>query len=136
MKVNLQTVRFATDAMRMLTGARLSVNGLYSIAAVDWLRAAGINFSSTTALRFADLEGLSSNNTMGPVNARLLQDVKLNHDEGIREERPGRFLSTKEPIGQHVKMFGQIRAPPRSRKRISGRLGNSGQSLQRMTKHK
>ena len=30
---------------------------------------------------------------MGPVNARLLQDVKLNHDEGIREERPGRFLS-------------------------------------------
>ena len=32
--------------------------------------------------RFADLEGLPSNNTMGPVNARPLQDVKLNHDEG------------------------------------------------------
>ena len=42
----------------------------------------GINFSSTTALRFADLEGLPSNNTMGSVNARPLQDVKLNHDEG------------------------------------------------------
>ena len=75
MKLNLQTVR-------MLNGARLSVNGLYSIAAVDWLIAAGINFSSTTALRFADLEGLPSNNTMGLVSARPLQDVKMSHDEG------------------------------------------------------
>ena len=98
MKLNLQTVRFAADAMRMLNGARLSVNGLYSIAGVDWLIAAGINFSSTTALRFSDLEGLPSNNTTGPVNARPLQDVKLNHDEGNREERPGRFLTTREPI--------------------------------------
>ena len=61
---------------------------------VDWLIAASINFSSTTALRFADLEGLPPNNTMGPVNARPLQDVRLNHDEGNREERPGRFLTT------------------------------------------
>ena len=68
-KLNLQTVMFAADAIRMLNGARLSVNGLYSIAGVDWLITAGINFSSTTALRFADLEGLPSNNTMGPVNA-------------------------------------------------------------------
>ena len=30
MKLNFQTVRFAADAMRMLNGARLSVNGLYS----------------------------------------------------------------------------------------------------------
>ena len=70
MKLNLQTVRFAADAMRMLNGARLSVSGLYSITGVDCLIAAGINFSSTTALRFADLEELPSNNTMGPVNAR------------------------------------------------------------------
>ena len=83
-KLNLQTVSFAADTMRMLNGARLSVNGLYSITGVDWLIAAGINFSSTTALRFADLGELPSNNTMGPVNARLLQDVKLNHDEGNR----------------------------------------------------
>ena len=112
MSVNLQTVRFAADAMRMLNGARLSVNGLYSIIGVDWLIAAGINFSSTSALRFADLEGLPSNNTMGAVNARPLQDVKLNHDEGNREERPGRFLTARAPIGQHVKMFRQIKAPP------------------------
>ena len=82
MKLNLQTVSFAADAMRMLSGARLSVKGLCSITGVDWLIAAGINFSSTAALRFADLEGLPSNKTMGPVNARPLQDVKLNHDEG------------------------------------------------------
>ena len=71
MKLNLQTVSFAADAMRMLNGASLSVSGLYSIAGVDWLIAAGINFSSTTAVRFADLEGLPSNNTMGPVNDHL-----------------------------------------------------------------
>ena len=28
------------------------------------------------------------------------------------EERPGRFLTTRAPIGQHVKMVRQIRAPP------------------------
>ena len=105
MKLNLQMVSFAADAMRMLNGARLSVNGLYSLTGVDWLIAAGINFSSTTALRFADLEGLYSNNTMGPVNARPLQDVKLNHDEGNREERPGRVQADK--------------STPRSRKRKS-----------------
>ena len=49
---------------------------------------------------------------MDPVNARPLQDVKLNDNEGNREERPGRFLTTRTPIGQHVKMFIQIRAPP------------------------
>ena len=112
MNLNIHTMRFAADAMSMLDGARLSVNGLYSITVVDWLIAAGINFSSTSALRFVDLEGLSSNNTMGPVNARPLQDVKLNHDEGNREERPRRFLTTRAPIGQHVKLFRQTKARP------------------------
>ena len=82
------------------------------ITGVDWLIAASINFSSSTALRFADIEGLPSNNTMGPVNARPLQDVRLNHDEGNREERPGRFLITRAPNGQHVKMFRQLKTPP------------------------
>ena len=81
MKLNLQTMSFAADAMMMLNGARLSVNGLYSLTGLDWLIAAGINFSSTTTLRFADLEGLPSNSTMGIVKARPLQDVKMNHDE-------------------------------------------------------
>ena len=117
MKLNIQRVSFAADAMRMLNGARLSVNGLYSITGVDSLIAAGINFSSTTALRFADLKGLPSNITMGPVNARPLLDVNLNHDEVKREERPGRFLTTRAPIGQHVKMFKQVKAPPGHKKK-------------------
>ena len=49
---------------------------------------------------------------MGTVNARTLQDVKLNQDEGNREERPGRFLITRAPIGQHVQMFRQLKTPP------------------------
>ena len=49
---------------------------------------------------------------MGPVNARPLQDVKLKHNEGNREERPGRFLTTRAQIGHYVKMFKQIRATP------------------------
>ena len=112
LKLDLQRVSFIEDARRMPNGATLSVSRLYSITCVDWLIAASINFSSTTALRFADLEGLPSNNTMGPVNARPLQDVRLNHDEGNREERPGRFLVTRAPIGQHVKMFKQLSSPP------------------------
>ena len=112
MKLDLQRVSFIEDARRMLNGARLSVSRLYSITGVDWLKDAGINFNSTTALRFADLEGLPSNNTMGPVNARPWQDVRLNHDEGNREERPGRFLITRAPIRQHVKMFRQVSSPP------------------------
>ena len=120
MKLNPQTVIFAADAMRMLNGARLSVNRLYSITGVDWLIAAGINFSSTTALRFADLERLPSNNTMGPVNARPLQDVKLNHDEVNREERTERFLTTRAPIRQHVKKKVQTdKSTPRSCKKRS-----------------
>ena len=112
MKLDLQRVSFIKDARRMLNGATLSVSRLYSITGVDWLIAASINFSSTTAFRFSAPEGLPSNNTMGPVNARPLQDVRLNHDEGNREERPGRFLVTRAPIGQHVKMFRQVSSPP------------------------
>ena len=82
MKLDLHRVSFIKVARRMLNGARLSFSRLYSKTGIDWLIAAGINFSSNTALRFADLDGLPSNNTMGPVNARPLQDVRLNHDEG------------------------------------------------------
>ena len=49
---------------------------------------------------------------MGPVNARPLQDVIMNYGEGNREERPGRFLTTRAPNGQHVKIFKQVRVPP------------------------
>ena len=105
MKLNLKTVRFAQDARRRWDGATLSVNGLYSITAVNWLRAAEINFSSITALRLADLERLPSNNTMVSVNARTLQDVRKNHEEKRKDDRRGRFISKIAPIGQHVKVF-------------------------------
>ena len=132
MKLDLQRVSFIEDARRMLDGAMLSVSRLYSITGVDWLIAASINFSSTTALRFADLEGLPSNNTMGPVNARPLQDVRLNHDEGKREERPGRFLTTRAPIGQHVKIFRQLTTPPgHVKERVYPKLVNQDGDAQR-----
>ena len=111
-KLNLQTVRFAADAMRTLKGAKVSVNGLYSIVGVDLLIAAGNDFSSTTALLFADLEGLPLTNTMSHVNARPLKDVRMNHSKQNRVERPGCFLTIRAPTGQHVKMFKQVRAPP------------------------
>ena len=132
MKLDLQRVSFIEDARRMLNGATLSVSRLYSITGVDWLIAASINFSSTTALRFADLEGLPSKNTMGPVNARPLQDVRLNKDEGNREERPGRFLVQRASIGQHVKMFRQVSSPPgHVKERIYPKLVNQDGDVQR-----
>ena len=132
MKLDLQRISFIEDARRMLNGATLSVSRLYSITGVDWLIAASITFSSTTALRFAYLEGLPSNNTMGSVNARPLQDVRLNHYEGNREERPGRFLVTRAPIGQHVKMFRQVSSPPgHVKERIYPKLVNQDGDVQR-----
>ena len=132
MKLDLKRVSFIEDARRMLNGAMLSVNKLYSITGVDWLIAASINFSSTTALRFADLEGLPSNNTMGPVNARPLQDVRLNHDEENHEERPGRFLTARAPIGQHVKIFRQLTTPPgHVKERVYPKLVNQDGDAQR-----
>ena len=132
MKLDLQRVSFIEDARRMLNGAMLSVSRLYSITGIDWLIAASINFSSTTALRFANLEGLPSKNTMGPVNARPLQDVRLNHDEGNRAERPGRFLTTRAPIGQHVKIFRQLTTPPgHVKERVYPKLVNQDGDAQR-----
>ena len=34
----------------------------------------------------------------------------MNHSEGNRKERPGKFLTTRAPIAQHVKMFKQVLA--------------------------
>ena len=36
----------------------------------------------------------------------------MNLGEGNREERVGRFLTTKAPIGKQEKMFKQVWAPP------------------------
>ena len=105
MKLNLLMVSFAADAMRMLDGVKLSVSGWYSIKGVDWLSEVQINFSLTFALRLANLEGLPSNNSMGPVNARLLQDKRKNHGEQRRHVRPEGFLKKRPPTGQHKKKY-------------------------------
>ena len=98
MKLDLQRVSFIEDARRMLNGATLSVSRLYSMTGVDWLIAASINFSSTTALRFADLEGLPSNNTIGPVNADTLETTEP-ADEGISTlEPPSAFEEMKRNL--------------------------------------
>ena len=47
---------------------------------------------------------------MGPLNAGPLQDVRKNHGEETKEERPGRFVTRRAPTGQQVKMFKG--APP------------------------
>ena len=57
MKMNLDDVRFAVDAVQMLDSVTSSVNGLYPIEGVEFLIAAEVNFSSATVLRIADLEG-------------------------------------------------------------------------------
>ena len=73
-----------------------------------------------------------TDNTMGPVNARPLQDVRLNHDEGNREERPGRFLVTRAPIGQHMKMLKQLSSPPgHVKEKIYPKLVNQDGDAQR-----
>ena len=84
MKLDLQRVSFIEDARRMLNGARLSVSRLCSISGVDWLIAASINFSSTTALRFADLEGLQMFRqlTTPPGNVKERIYPKLVNQEG------------------------------------------------------
>ena len=113
MKMNLDDVRFAVDAVQLLDSVTSSVNGLYPIEGVEWLITAEINFSSATVLRIADFEGLPSKNSMGSVNARTLQDVRrVNNEKQRRDERPERFLEKPVPNGQHVEMLRQVRAPP------------------------
>ena len=40
----------------------------------------------------------------------------MNHGEGNREERPGRILMRRAPIGQQVKLFRQLKTPPGHKK--------------------
>ena len=59
---------------------------------LDWLIAAEINFSSIFAQKLVELKGLPSINTMGPVSARMLQDVRVSHKEQRRDGIWGRLL--------------------------------------------
>ena len=63
-------------------GAKLSVNGLYSIVEVDWSRS----------------------------NVRTLQDVQKNHREKTREGRQRKLLIKRASTRQHVKMLKRVGA--------------------------
>ena len=62
-------------------------------------------------MKLVELEVLPSNNTIGPVNARTLQVVRMNHEEQRSNDRPGRFLKQRAAVGQHLKLFNQAGAP-------------------------
>ena len=49
---------------------------------------------------------------MDLVKVRPLQNVRMNHSEQNKEERTGRFMTSRAPTGQHVKIFKQVRASP------------------------
>ena len=83
-KLNLKLLTCHSDAKKMLDGHDPTVPGLYRKAGVDWLLAEEEQFSSASTLRLADLEGLPRDNTMGPLNTRLLADVS----HQVRERAP------------------------------------------------
>ena len=86
-KLNLQMLTYAEERLRVLNGSKLSVNGLCSIEGVDRLITTEINLSSPPPIRLADLEGLPSNNTMGPFNTRGLRVVR--EFQYVRKRAPG-----------------------------------------------
>ena len=107
MKLDLQRVSFIEDARRMLNGARLYVSRLYSITGVDWLIAAGINFSSTTALRFSDLKGLPSNNDE---KSQRVQDHYPGHESLSGEsEIDEKVPDEKQNLRNKVLSGGELR---------------------------
>ena len=57
-KLNMNTLTCREDAMRMIGGEGPTVSRLYRIPGVDWLLAEQEQFSCTTTLRHADLNGL------------------------------------------------------------------------------
>ena len=75
-KLNMNTLTCREDAMRMIGGESPTMSRLYRIPGVDWLLAEQEQFSSTTTLRHADLNGLPQDNTFGPLNTRSLTDVR------------------------------------------------------------
>ena len=84
----------------MLNGLDPMVSGLYWIAGVDWFLADEEQFSSATTLRLADLEGLSRDNTMGPLNTLSLTDVRHQVREKAPPNRKGKFLVENRPISK------------------------------------
>ena len=101
-RLNMNTLTCREDAMKMIGGESPTVSRLYRIPGVDWLLAEQEQFSSTTTLRHADLNGLPQDNTFGPLNARELKPPA----------RKGKFQAENKPNNKHHKMYRQFAKPP------------------------
>ena len=89
-----------------------TVSGLYRIPGVDWLLARQEEFSCATTLRFVDLDGLSQDNTFGPLNTRSLKEVRRRARELTPPSQRGKFLRENKPNNKHHKMSRQLFKPP------------------------
>ena len=98
--------------MKMIGGESPTVSRLYRIPGVDWLLAEQEQFSSTTTLRHADLNGLPQDNTFGPLNTRSLTDVRQRARELTPPARKGKFQAENKPNKKHHKMYRQFAKPP------------------------
>ena len=111
-KLNMNTLTCREDAMRMIGGESPTVSRLYRIPAVDWLLAEQEQFSSTTTLQHADLNGLPQDNTFGPLNTRYLTDVRQRARKLTPPARKGKFQTDNKPNNKHHKMYRQFAKPP------------------------
>ena len=111
-KLNMNTLTCREDAMKMIGGESPTVSRLYRIPGVDWLLAEQEQFSSTTTLRHADLNGLPQDNTTGPLNTRSLTDVRQRSRELTPPARKGKFQAENKPNNKHHKMYRQFAKPP------------------------
>ena len=98
--------------MRMIGGESPTESRLYRIPGVDGLLAEQEQFSSTTTLRHADLNGLPQDNTFGPLITRSLTDVRKRAREMTPPARKGKFQTDSKPKNKHHKMYRQFAKPP------------------------
>ena len=111
-KLNMNTLTCREDAMKMIGGESPTVSRLYRIPGVEWLPAEQEQFSSTTTLRHAVLNGLPQDNTFGPLNTRSLTDVRQRARELTPPARKSKFQADNKPNNKHHKMYRQFAKPP------------------------
>ena len=108
----MNTLICRVDARMMMGGDGPTVSGFYRIPGVDWLLAEQEQFSSATALRFVDLDGLPQDNTIGPLNTRSLTDIRRRARELTPPSQRGKFLTENKPNNKHHNMYRQFSKPP------------------------
>ena len=97
--LNMNTLTSRADARRMMDGNGPTMSGLYRISGVDWLLAEQEQLSSTTALRFVDIDGLP-------------QDVRRRARKLIPPLRKGKLFTENQPNKKNDKMYRQFSKPP------------------------